>query len=164
MEQINNLDTIRECSRVLGHQVENTPQLDTSKIILTSEVNSRLLRKTNFIKSVLKSGNGTTTTAISSELDTFLTGILISSECDILCDGTFVSASFSPEGASNTDQIIIGKIPLSKSKTDVFIPFNNPIKLTKGTNVGVSNSTITVGSCVTRIGFFGYTTETQQML
>jgi len=61
MENITRDQTIKECSQILGHQVDHTPLLDTSKIILVSEVNPQLLKKTNYVKSGIGTTSGNVT-------------------------------------------------------------------------------------------------------
>lgn len=165
MEQINNDQTIRECSRVLGHQVENIPQLDTSKIILTAEVNPKLLRRSNIIASAASTTTGSLTIYTTpSDKDFYLTGAQIGLIKDVVCDNT--TGNFGLQMTFSGAAVKILNIPiltLTAQSSQESICFSQPIKLDRNSIINLTMS-FTAGVASKSASIFGYTVDKETSL
>jgi hypothetical protein len=161
MEQINNDLTIKECSKVLGHEVETIPLLETSKIILTSEINPSLLKSpdqfSNTSGSSIKTTTGTLTgITLSTNKDFYLVSISGGYSKDNLCDSA--SGTYAISGFSNGLPIYLIQLPiltLTAQNEYTNIVFNRPIKIDRGTSITM-NGTFAAGACVRSMVYMGY--------
>jgi hypothetical protein len=137
MEQINNDQTIRECSAVLGHQIENIPQLDTSKIILVSEVNPKILKKSDFCKHLLNAGTFIT---VPTNQDFYITSIMIAATgtAGAAIGYNYVLANINGI-ASRICMVPVYPTATSNDINTLSIAFENPLKIDRGTAVTLAN-------------------------
>lgn len=165
MEQINNDQTIRECSKVLGHPVENIPQLDTSKIILTSEVNPKLIRRIEFIIGGGQSSTGSFNIYTTpTTKDFYLTDISASLIKDVVCDSATGAIYVSVVIGGVVSKIInFSIISLTAQDKTISLHFDAPIKLDRGTNVAFIG-TFTAGVMRRDISLMGYFVENQSSI
>ena len=160
MEQINNENTIKESSNVLGYQVQNTPMLDTSKILLVADVNPKLLKNNNFIKTSNKTTTGSMTVLASTSTteDTYITGLIFGFAKDATCD--IANGTLNILGVINGASTTLGNLPLltlTAQSQSIYLNFINPIKLDRGTAITSSSTAHTVGTYVKSATIFGYT-------
>jgi hypothetical protein len=163
MEKINNLDTIKECSKVLGHQVENIPELDTSKIHLVSNINPKMLRRTDFVKDTTLN-NATTITlhTCSTVNNTYLTFVNLCFIKDVTSTATVISLNCMINGII-TNIIKIPTITLTAQDGYISDCYPIPIKLDRGSVIKVTADTNTANiRAMATIGF--YEVEDQRTL
>jgi len=158
MEQINNDDTIKECSRVLGHQVENKPQLDTSKIILVSDINPKGLRRCNIVR-MNQASNATTATIYTTptDKDFYLCSYSHNVIKDATSTSTFSNINVTVDGAVQQISRIVS-ITLTAQNIGYATSLAIPIKLDRGTTITVTNST-NVANVTSCASITGYTAE-----
>lgn len=166
MENIINDETIKECSKVLGNQVQNTPQLDTSKIILTADVNPKNLRRINLLSNTaVKTTTGTLNFLLTpADRDFYLTNINVSVIKDATCDtatGALNCNAFFNGQAINIVPITI--ITLTAQTINFAINFPTPLKIDRNSQMALGG-TFTVGAMVRQVTCQGYTVENQTAL
>jgi hypothetical protein len=153
MEQITNDNTTRECSKVLGHQVENAPQLDTSKIMLVAEVNPKMLRRSNIVKN---SGftNNTSVNVYTTPTDRFfyLTSAVLSYIKDVTSTSTSVRLNATINGVV-TQLIPLPTLTLTAGQDSLSVSYSNAIRIDPGTTITATSTTnvanITVNTTIT---------------
>lgn len=153
MEQINNDNTIKASSATLGHQVENTPLLDTSKISLVSDVNPSHNRFCDVaVAATLTNGTSQTIYTTPTDKDFYLT----SANCSVIKDVTSTSTDTTivvTIGGSTTAVLRIAGITLTAQSGSMSQTFNTPIKIDRGTGISLQNTTnvanINAKGCIT---------------
>jgi len=160
MESITVDETIKECSRVLGHQVENKPQLDTSKIVLTAEVNPKILKFCNVIIRATSTTSSTSTVYTTPTTGEFyLTGVSLSYSATVLNDQIrlYIQAQTLP--ANVMVPIIDLNLLTTVAQANTYSrEFTVPIKIAPGTIIGLVKS-FTAGAGVYTALITGYTSE-----
>ena len=143
MEQINNDQTIKESSDVLGYQVQNIPQLDTSKISLVANVNPKDLRRINIVRyaNAVNSGSGTIYTT-PTDKDFYLCYANLGIIKDATSTSTEESLRIVIDGATQR-LMTIPSITLTAQSQNVFISLNNPIKIDRNTAITINGSSAT---------------------
>lgn len=161
MEQINNNETIRECSNVLGYQVQEIPKLDTSKILLVAEVNPKMSRRSNISRGTSRTtSGGLTVYTTPADKDFYLThisyGLIKDATCDLASGESSVTGTI--EGASQK-LINIPVLTLTAQNTFISTDFAMPIKLDRNTAISTSSTAYTAGSKVVSVAIQGYTVD-----
>ena len=158
MEQINNDQTIKESSAVLGYQVQTIPPLDTSKISLVANVNPKDYRRCNIVRrsSAINSTGGTIYTT-PTDKDFFLNSVALSVIKDVTSTSILSNITCIIDGATNQILSIPG-ISLTVQNQSLSISFPIPIKIDRGSAIGVSNST-NVANISTNAMITGYTVD-----
>jgi len=166
MEQINNDETIKECSKILGHQMDNKPVLDTSKIILTAEVNPKLLRRINYRVAGIKATTGSSTVATTDATkDTYLTNFTFSIVKDATCDAG--SGAMNLQCVQDGQTISLLSLPLltlTAQQAELSMHLTSPLKVDKNSIITISTTNYTVGLMVRTVNVLGYTVENQTSL
>jgi hypothetical protein len=165
MEQINNEDVIKNSSKILGHQVENKPQLDTSKISLVAEVNPRLLRKINIVKRATSSTTSAATIYTTpSDKDFYLCFAGIGNTKDVTCDNSEIALFIIPFGESSGIQLInIPTTTLTASNNYFGTSFFPPILIKRSSTITVSGS-FSLGTMTKTGTVTGYTVDENSFL
>jgi hypothetical protein len=163
LEKINSDQTIRECSKILGHQVENIPELDTSKIVLTAECNPKLLRRINILRGVTAT-NSTSATIYTTptDKDFYLTSALLSTIKDVTSTSTLERLRVVIDGVTQ-DILLISSLSLTAQDRTITLSLNNSIKIDRGTTITVTNST-NVANITTTALIQGYFVEDSGLL
>lgn len=164
MEQITNNRTVQECSQILGHQVENIPQLDTSKIQLVSEVNPKLLR----VSTISKANNDTNSSSLTvyttpTDKDFYLTTVSLSILKDVTATSVLSRILVTTEDGVTGVILPIPGISLTPQNAQSSISFAYPLKLKRNTTIIATNST-NVGNIVYGAGITGFTVDTLQSI
>lgn len=161
MEKINNEETIKECSRVLGHQVDRIPELDTTKIVLVANINPKHGRRSDIVRSTSSTTtNGATIYTTPTDKDFYFVGGSLSYQADATSDGILVEMRVTPFGATSTNSAVlkIAKQATTAGQGSVSISLPNPIRLQRGSTITATH-TFTVGTQTITGSIIGYTTD-----
>lgn len=131
-------------------------------VVPVMEVNPKLLRRTNFIKSVNRttSGNATLFTT-SSDVDTFITAVQLAFIQDATCDGAIgTPARLSVViGGVSTVIIDLPALTLTACADATAVTFPHPLKIDRGSTMTLGGSTYTAGLKVRVATVYGFTVE-----
>ena len=160
MEQITSDETIRECSRVLGHQVETKPMLDTSKIMLMAEVNPKMLKFCNVaVRATSTTSSTSTIYTTPTDKEFYLTGISLSYSATVLNDQVRVYVQAQTLPSNLMAPIIDINVVTTVAQANTFCrDFTVPIKIAPGTIIGLVK-TFTAGAGVYTANITGYTID-----
>ena len=163
MENITNDETIKESSKILGHQVETLPQLDTSKIILTSEVNPKLLRRANIVRRA-RAANAISSTIYTTptDKDFYITSVSISNTKDVTATSVNSDVRATIDGVVQ-NIIELSYLTLTAQNMSSAQNFVCPIKVDRGTVISVNNNTNVANIGTTGV-ITGYTVESTSNL
>lgn len=155
MEQINNDATVQASSRTLGYPVQTKPMLDTSKVILVSDVNPAHNRFCEIVRrqSAINSTGGTIYTT-PSDRDFYLNSCFLSYIKDATSTST-TSALSVVIGGATVNLIRFAQLTLTAATGSQGLSFPAPIKLDRNSAITISNSTSTANiSCEGTISGF----------
>ena len=158
MENITNDEMTKEVSRVLGHQIENKPLMDTSKVILVAEVNPKMLKYANVVVRANSSSTGTTTVYTTpTDREFYLTSICISFSATVANDQVllYLSGVF---GGVAIRLIDINLNTLTVQNQLYNKEYHTPVRLDKGTAILLVKA-FTAGAGVYSCTICGYTQE-----
>lgn len=155
---INNPDLKRELITGAGIQTayDSVPSQIAEKVVPVMEVNPKLLRTINIVRraSAVNSTAGTIYTT-PSDKDFFLCGVSLSVIKDVTATSIRSDINGFPEGDSVRELISIATLTLTVQDSSSSLFFNIPIKMARGTNISLANST-NVGN-ITAVGnIYGY--------
>jgi hypothetical protein len=160
MAQINNSQLSKEMieGAKINISFDNIPTQIADKVIPTMEVNPKMLRICNIVK------DGSATNATSATIYTTPTDkdfYLVSAQMSVIKDVTatstnsFVNAVI--DGLTSTMMRIRGLTLTPQSET-ISISLNPPLKIDRGTNITIGNTT-NVANVSASGSIVGYTTE-----
>ena len=160
MESITSDETIREVSKILGHQVENKPELDTSKIVLTSEINPKLLKFCNVVVRATSTTSSTSTIYTTpTDKEFYLTGISLSYSATVLNDQTRIYIQTQTLPSNLMAPIIDINVVTTVAQSNNFSrDFTIPLKIAPGTIIGLVKS-FTAGAGSYTANIVGYTID-----
>ena len=156
MEQINNDQTIKECSTTLGHQVENLPGLDTSKISLVADTTKKY---STMVKS--NSGNNQAQQVLlltNGTQDFYITGASITMIKTIASENTECTLVVKTAQGGTQSILMLSGITLTAQEQSIALSFPHPIKVERNSTIYVNNLSVTGGGLRTGgtiIGYYG---------
>jgi len=161
MAYIYNSDLTKELTEGGKIQVSRdiVPNQLAEKVVPTMEVNPKLFRKINVVKSTVTALTGAITVYTTpTDKDFFLCGLYLTTIKDAASDGTdaYISVTFI-DGSSGTVMAIPG-IASTAQIGSLSYTFERPIQLKRGTTVSVVGNT-TAGVFRKSAGIIGYTTD-----
>lgn len=153
------LAAIRKAAQlqVLGDKV---PLRLSETVAPVMEMNPELLRRCNVVANTSRSTTGTSTVyTVPSDKDFFLTSAQMSASYDATADSTnsFLTVTLD-DGASSARPLQLMKQTTTASSLTQGLSFVPPIKLKRGTTVGL-NLSFSVGSGNGSANITGYTVE-----
>lgn len=137
------------------------PRQLAEKIQLIYNVNPP--RITKFVTGDNKTSSGSSTIYAASNIkDTYITGVLLGVNADATCDKA--SGVWRLQGTINgvaVDLIKIPNITLTALDKVMFVPFNPPVKIDRGSNIILGNDTFAAGVAIRTGTAYGYETDPQ---
>jgi hypothetical protein len=164
MAQIYNTDLSKELIQGASIQVNRdlVPNQLAEKVVPVMEVNPKLLRTINVIKTGVSQVTGSVTIYTTpTNQDFFLTNIDYNIIKDAVCDQA--TGTLSITGYVGGILIYLIRIPiitLTAQDKSIQIEFKNPIKLDRGTTL-IMGATYTAGVMNRVANIFGYVTDNQ---
>lgn len=140
MATINNSDLFKELKEGIKLQQlrDVIPSQLADKVVPVMEVNPKLLRRTNLIKSQSATANSNTTIYTTpTDKDFFLTNFVMQGIKDAVCDmatGQFFYLTVVIDGATTSLAPVSG-ITLTAQSERVVVVLAHPLKIDKGTNI-----------------------------
>lgn len=154
MAQINNSETIRELRKAAALQLgkDNVPTELTNSIVPVIEINPRLTRVTNILRSNNFANNTTATIYTTpSDQDFYLTGASLSFIKDATATSTDITLRSTINGAVRLILECVSLTLTADSQT-TFMSFPIPIKIDRNVTITITSNTavgnITVGGVI----------------
>lgn len=134
------------------------PSQLADKVVPVMEVNPKLLRRTNLIKSNIRStsGNHSIYTSPATGQDVFLETFTISMIKDVICDaatGSF-NVNITVDGAT-IDVFRLPIITLTAQSSSIVLTLPHPVKIDRNSSV-LMTGTFAAGVCVRSLSCTGY--------
>ena len=160
MATIYNSQLTKELTQGAKIQVsrDSIPTQLADKVVPVMEVNPKLLRRSNIVKTGT-ANNATTTTVytIPTTQDFYLTSATLSMIKDVTATSVESTLTATVEGVDTKLMSIVG-ITLTVQDDQMTLSFPIPIKIDRGTNIRVTNST-NVANCKAIACIHGYLDE-----
>lgn len=145
MSLVRNSDTLKELREAsqLQQASEPTPTALSQQVVAVMEVNPKLLRRANTVKSGTAS-NALTQTIFTTptDFDFYITGACLSMIKDATSQSVISTISAFVNGA-NQRVLAISGITLTAQADTIYATFSPPLKVDRGTAITVTNSNLT---------------------
>jgi hypothetical protein len=165
MAQIHNTDLTRELKEggKLQQLRDVIPSQLADKVVPVMEVNPKLLRRTNIVKSISSTASAGTTTiySIPQGQTFYMTSAHISFTKDVVCDvarGRY-AITCTIDGVSLSIPLEVSINTLTAESQSMALDFSHPIKVDAGTNIQVNSFTYAAGTSARCAGITGYLTS-----
>lgn len=136
------------------------PSQLAEKVVPVMEVNPKLLRRTNILRSSSRSTttNGLTIYTTPTNQDFYLTYAQLNYMTDAAADNTTLRLTCTIDGATR-DILTVCKQTLTATSGNIILPLQYPIKIDRGTNIQLVMA-FTVGASIAYPVIGGYVDET----
>lgn len=137
---------------------DRIPNEIAEKVVPTMEVNPKLLKNCNILRHATAiNTTATTVYSVPSDIDFYLCGCSLSVIKDATATSINSAIQITVDGDSNFFRpISIAGLTLTPQSLSESVDFNRPIKVKRGTNISVINST-NVANCTSSACIWGYT-------
>jgi hypothetical protein len=160
MATINNSDLFKELREGIKLQQlrDVIPSQLADKVVPVMEVNPKMLRRINSVKNNIAT-NATSATIYTTptDKDYFLCGFTLSMIKDVTSTSTSSRVLATIDGVSTILASIVG-ISLTPQADSISVQFLEPVRVDKGTNITVTNST-NVANVSANGTIYGYTVD-----
>lgn len=155
-QQINNKEVISEVSKLLNYPTEQTPELDTSKILLVADVNPLHSRRCNIVKGLtVTNSTGGTIYTTPTDKDFYLTSLALAFIKDVTSTSTGIAIEVIIDGA--TVQILhFPCLSLTVQSDGIAVSYPQPVRIDRGTAISLVNAT-NVANIAIRSSLTGFT-------
>ena len=157
MANINNSQLSKEL--IDGAKIQTSfdkiPTQLADKVVPVMEVNPKMLRRCNLVKSQFASNSTSGTIfATPTDKDTFIVACCLSVIKDVTSTSAFSTITATIDGVA-IDLLSIAGLTLTAQSESVAVSFPFPVKIDRGTNIIVTNST-NVANIRSRGNIIGY--------
>jgi len=154
MARINRSDVIQKAVDDLAFSAseDKIPNETLDKVQLVYSLNKQF---SNIVRSstVATTQSSLTLYSVGASEDFYLTSIQLSNMSDATADNTTINISGTVDGASRV-LATLRKLTTTAFNDSIFLSFNYPIKIDKGTNITLANA-FTVGASTTGVSIAG---------
>jgi len=160
MVTINNSDVIKELriATQLQQGREATPNNLSSQIVPVIEVNPKLLRTCNLVKTNAASGTSALFYTTPTNQDFYIVALEASFIKDAACDLAtgVISVNCTIDGAASQSLLKFSVLTLTAQNQTATISFPTPIKVDRNTTISMSRAATTAGLCYMSGTVIGY--------
>lgn len=163
MATVNNSQTLLELREAaqLQQGKDSTPQLLGDRIIPVMEVNPKLLRRSQIVRTVSRTASGGPSTMYTTPTmqDFFLTGLWLSFSKNAACDISTgnVTITVTPFGESGKT-FTLPVLTLTEERQCLYWTFP-PLKLARNTTIALNSTTYAAGLLSVTAGCIGYVVD-----
>lgn len=156
-----------ELSEILRDTFKSQQNIDgtisqvSNQVVPVAEVNPTLVKPCNVVLGGTKSNSGASTVYTTpTSRDFYLNSLVFSITKDAACDMATggAAATVVIEGVTQSI-VLVPVITLTASDKQVNISFPKPIKLDRGSIIGIGGQTFAAGVCVRTLSFTGFTLD-----